>query len=309
MISGSASLTKRPCHGGTRWSKVASASTGLSTGRPSARPTWASSSPKAGRCGRCRSRRRRSRSRPPPPARRPCPATGRAARRAGRSASPARSVPGQRSAPRPRGTAGRRRRSPSTRSPAAVGVGDAHVGEVGAHGGGDVGDERPRRGGPHQQVGVGGALALPAGSARRSTGRRRPGSPGPPRGWSEGRAAAPAVGGDPVPLVEQALVPQLAHEPPDRLDVVVGERPVGVGGVDPHAGAAGERRPVLDVAGDRLAAALVEGLDAVGLDLGLGAEARAPSRPRARPAGRGSPTRPCGGRRGPAWSGSGGTGP
>ncbi len=48
MISGSASLTKRPVHCGTRWSKAASASTGLRTGRPSTRDTAASSSPKAG---------------------------------------------------------------------------------------------------------------------------------------------------------------------------------------------------------------------------------------------------------------------
>src|SRR5690606_30826260 len=44
------------------------------------------------------------------------------------------------------------------------------------------------------------------------------------------------------------------------------------GGVDPHAGALGELRPVLDVAAHRLAAALVERLDAVGLDLGLAVE-------------------------------------
>ena len=86
-------------------------------------------------------------------------------------------------------------------------------------------------------------------------------------------AAAGAVGRDPVALVEQALVPQLAHQPPHRLDVVVGQRPVGVLGVDPGAGPRGERRPVLDVAVHRLAAALVELGDAVRLDLVLGVQA------------------------------------
>jgi hypothetical protein len=76
-----------------------------------------------------------------------------------------------------------------------------------------------------------------------------------------------------VALVEEPVVPQLAHEPPDGLDVVVGEGPVGVGRVDPHAGALGQRRPVLDVAADRGPAALVERLDAVGLDLVLGVQA------------------------------------
>jgi hypothetical protein len=150
-------------------------------------------------------------------------------------------------------------------------VGHLHIGEGRADGGGDVGDQGPRCGRPHQQVGVG-----------RAPTRQREADVD--RGVdhvlvalghlvaAEGRAAPPAVGSDAVALVEQALVPELADEPPDRLDVVVAERPVGVGGVDPHAGAGGEGRPVLDVARDRLAAAGVEGLDAVGLDVGLGAE-------------------------------------
>ena len=74
-------------------------------------------------------------------------------------------------------------------------------------------------------------------------------------------------------LVEEAFVPELAHQPPDRLDVVVGEGPVGVLGVDPHRGALGERGEVLDVALHRLATPVVEVGDAVGLDVVLVGEA------------------------------------
>src|SRR3546814_13036979 len=64
-----------------------------------------------------------------------------------------------------------------------------------------------------------------------------------------------------------------SDQPPDALDVVVRQRPVGVGGVDPHARAGGEGRPVLHVALHRLTAPLVELLDAVGLDVALGGQA------------------------------------
>ncbi len=157
--------------------------------------------------------------------------------------------------------------------PPALGVGDADVARRRAHGRGHVGDERPGRGRPHQQVGVGGAVA----GEREADVDRGVDHVLVALGHlvgAERGAAAPAVGGDPVALVQQPLVPQLAHEPPHRLDVVVGEGPVGVRGVDPHPGARGQRRPVLDVAGHRLAAPGVEGLDAVGLDVGLGAQAQ-----------------------------------
>ena len=85
----------------------------------------------------------------------------------------------------------------------------------------------------------------------------------------ERRAAARAVGDDLVALVQPPVVPDLAQRPPDRLDVVVGERHVGVVEVDPEADPLGQPVPVLDVAEHRLAAALVELGDPVGLDLGL----------------------------------------
>jgi hypothetical protein len=81
--------------------------------------------------------------------------------------------------------------------------------------------------------------------------------------------AAGAVGGDPVALVQQATVPELADEPPHGLDVGVVERPVRVIGVDPHAGPLGEGGEVADVALHRRPAPLVEGGHAVGLDVAL----------------------------------------
>ena len=86
----------------------------------------------------------------------------------------------------------------------------------------------------------------------------------------EGGAAAGAVGDDLVPLVEAPVVPEPAQRPPDRLDVGRLEGDVWVVEVDPEADSLGEPVPVLDVGEDRLAAALVELGDAVGLDLLLG---------------------------------------
>ena len=85
-------------------------------------------------------------------------------------------------------------------------------------------------------------------------------------------AAARAVGHDLVPLVEAALVPELAQRPPDRLDVVVLERDVGVVEVDPEADPLGQPVPLLDVLEHRGAAALVELGDPVLLDLLLGGD-------------------------------------
>ena len=82
-------------------------------------------------------------------------------------------------------------------------------------------------------------------------------------------AAARAVGDDLVALVEAPLVPDLAQRPPDRLDVVVGQRHVGVVEVDPEPDPLGQPVPVLDVAEHRLAAAGVELGDPVLLDLRL----------------------------------------
>src|SRR6185369_13673317 len=85
----------------------------------------------------------------------------------------------------------------------------------------------------------------------------------------ERSAAARAVRGDPVTLVDEALVPHLADDPPDRLDVLVGQRPVRVLGVDPDARSLSERGPVFDVARHGVAAALRELRDTERLDLVL----------------------------------------
>ena len=79
--------------------------------------------------------------------------------------------------------------------------------------------------------------------------------------------AARAVGRDPEALVDQALVPHLLERPPDRLDVARVVGPVGVVVVEPEGHPLAERAPVCDVAVDRLTAPLVEGGDAIRLDL------------------------------------------
>ena len=156
-----------------------------------------------------------------------------------------------------------------------VGIGGTHprVLDLGADGNGRVGDQRPGRGGPDQE-------------ASPSSKWRRLGSADGKRGdvyrgvldvlvalgdlvRGERRAAAGAVGDHLVALVKAPVVPDLAQRPPDRLDVGVGERHVGVVEVDPEADPLGEPVPFLDVAEHRLAAALVELGDPVGLDLGL----------------------------------------
>ena len=143
-----------------------------------------------------------------------------------------------------------------------------HVDDVGTGGDRDVRDERPRRRGPHEEVGVGRAT----GGDREAHVRRRVDDVlvalrdfvARERG-----AAARAVGGDPVALVDEALVPHLADDPPDRFDVLVGQRPVRVLRVDPDTRSLGERGPVFDVARHRVAAALGELRDAERLDLVL----------------------------------------
>ena len=52
------------------------------------------------------------------------------------------------------GVLGARGAAAMTRSRPPSVAGDPHVVDVGADRGGDVGDERPRRGGPHQEVDV-----------------------------------------------------------------------------------------------------------------------------------------------------------
>ncbi len=92
---------------------------------------------------------------------------------------------------------------------------------------------------------------------------------------ADGRAAARAVRHHLEALVEQALVPDGAQQPPHRLDVVVGVGVVGVVQVDPEPDALGEPLPLLEVGGDALLAERVELGDAVGLDLLLAVDAQA----------------------------------
>ena len=85
---------------------------------------------------------------------------------------------------------------------------------------------------------------------------------------------ARAVGDDLELLVEETLVVDRLERPPDRLDVLRVERPVGVAEVDPEPDALRHRVPVLDVAENHLAAPGVELGDPEPLDVGLGGEAQ-----------------------------------
>jgi len=88
------------------------------------------------------------------------------------------------------------------------------------------------------------------------------------------RAAARTVRDDLLALVEQTLIPELAQDPPHRLDVVVGEGDIGVIQADPVGHPLGELLPLIDVAEDALAAFFIEGRHAVGLDLALVPQAK-----------------------------------
>jgi hypothetical protein len=72
-----------------------------------------------------------------------------------------------------------------------------------------------------------------------------------------------------VALVEQAAPVDLRQRPPDRLDVALIERPIGVVEVEPEADPLGQPVPLLEVGEYRLAAARVERADPVLLDLRL----------------------------------------
>ncbi len=67
-------------------------------------------------------------------------------------------------------------------------------------------------------------------------------------------------------LVEQTAPVDLRQRPPDRLDVALIERAVGVLEVDPEADALGQAVPLLQVGEHRLAAPRVELADPVPLD-------------------------------------------
>ena len=148
-----------------------------------------------------------------------------------------------------------------------------HVGDLGVGGDGGVGDQRPGRGGPDQQVG------------RAREGARGEREPDVDRRVDDvlvalgelvvgqGGAAARAVRRDAVVLDQQPLVVDLLQRPPHRLHVLGRHGPVGVFEVDPVAHPFGQRGPLVDVTGHRGAAAVVELLDAVRLDVGLAGEA------------------------------------
>ena len=150
----------------------------------------------------------------------------------------------------------------------------AHVGELGVDRHRGVGDQRPRRRRPDQQLVAG----------LRAPGRARDREADVDRGVEhvlvdaglaelvagERGAAARAVGDDLELLVQQPLVVDRLQRPPDRLDVVGVERPVGVVEIDPEPDPLGQPVPVLDVAEHLLAAAGVELRDAVALDVVLG---------------------------------------
>ena len=156
-----------------------------------------------------------------------------------------------------------------------VAVLGAHVREVGRHRQCGVGEQRPRRGGPGEDL-VAGAQRSGAVDDREgdvdarvldvlvALGDLVRGQRGP---------AAGAVGHDLVALVQQLAVPHRPQRPPDRLDVVGLQRPVRVLEVDPVPDPLGQPVPVLEVLEDRLAALGVELGDAVALDVVLGLEA------------------------------------
>ena len=145
----------------------------------------------------------------------------------------------------------------------------AHVRQLGIDRDGGVGDERPRRRRPHEQLVAALQRAPVLGDgephvdgrvldvlvAERDLVARQRG------------AAARAVRDDLVAFVQQTLVGDLLQRPPDRFDVRRVERAVGVVEVQPEADPLGQRVPVLEEQEHRLATAGVELRDAVLLDL------------------------------------------
>jgi len=148
---------------------------------------------------------------------------------------------------------------------------DHHVIQAAAHRQRGVAGQRPGRGGPGQEVGAGLVLHGKAHEHARIghlfvTQRDLV--------TAQRRATAGAVGHHFVALVEQVLVPELAQDPPDALDVLVGVGDISVVEVHPERDALGQALPLLDVAEDTLAALLVVLRDAVFLDLPLVREAK-----------------------------------
>ena len=83
----------------------------------------------------------------------------------------------------------------------------------------------------------------------------------------ERRAAARAVRDDFIALVEQAFVPDLAQQPPNRFDVGIGVGHVRAAQVHPIGDPFSQLLPFLDARKGRFAAEGIELFDAVFLDL------------------------------------------
>jgi len=149
---------------------------------------------------------------------------------------------------------------------------DGHVADVRADRAGQVGRQRPRRGGPGQQP-------LP-GLQLEPDGHRRvlPLGVGvvvhPQLVVGQRGLAAPAVRQHLEALVDQALVPQLPEGPHDALHVGEVERLVVILEVDPARLPGHVVLPLVRVAQHGLAAGLVELLDAHRDDVGLAGDAK-----------------------------------
>jgi len=87
-------------------------------------------------------------------------------------------------------------------------------------------------------------------------------------------AAAGAVGGHPIALVDHVFVPHLLDSPPHRLYVAVVHGDVGFIHVHPEADALGHLPPLRQVSAHALAAASIETVHAVLLYLVLAGEAQ-----------------------------------
>ena len=89
---------------------------------------------------------------------------------------------------------------------------------------------------------------------------------------TERSAAAGAVGGYFVALIDQPLVPHLLYCPPAALDEFIVHGNVGMLQVDPESDAVSQGIPFLEIAENTLPAFLIELIDAVVLDFFLALE-------------------------------------
>jgi hypothetical protein len=141
-----------------------------------------------------------------------------------------------------------------------VAVPDQRVLDLRMHDGEAVRGQRPGRGGPDEQGGVG---LVGERQARVDRGVVHAAIALSHLGGREHRAALGPPPDHLVTAIQQVALEELRERPPDALDVglVVGD--VGVAHVDPEAELLGEALPLLGVAEDALEAAADEGLDPV----------------------------------------------